>query len=129
MSLNHQIVSPSGVSIPSVVPFGRSVTCRCSPVDRSHAYSSYVPVALETNSARSGASSAQSGNDTRGARKRCSHSGTESVVSAGTESVVEPVISVMPPFCAGGRTLGPYRPQPVDNSMAGGGVASRTPYP
>lgn len=82
------MASPSGVSVPSVVPLGRSVTRRCSPVARSQAYSSYVPVALETNSARSGASSAQSGRDTRGARKRCSHSGTE--------SVVEPVVSVMP---------------------------------
>lgn len=102
MSLNHQIDSPSGVSTPSVVPFGRSVTWRCSPVARSHAYSSYVPVALETNRARCGASSAQSGNDTRGARKRCSHSGMEAV--AGRETVacadgaVEPVVSVMSPI-------------------------------
>lgn len=40
VSLNHQTASPSGVSTPSVVPFGRSVTWRCRPLDRSHAYSS-----------------------------------------------------------------------------------------
>lgn len=101
MSENHQIHSPSSESTPSVVPFGRSVACRCSPVARSHAYSSYVPVALETNSARSGASSAQSGSDTRGARKRFSHSGMEAAAEpagAAVESGVEPVISVMPPI-------------------------------
>ena len=31
VSSNHQIHSPSGDSTPSVVPFGRSVTWRCSP--------------------------------------------------------------------------------------------------
>ena len=57
------------------MPFGRSVTWRCPPVARSQAYSSYVPVAFDTNRERSGASSAQSGRDTRGARKRFSQSG------------------------------------------------------
>lgn len=97
MSSNHQTDSPSGVSTPSVVPFGRSVTWRCSPVARSHAYSSYVPVALETNSARSGASSAQSGSDTRGARKRCSHFGAEAWAWA-VGAFVGPLVSVMSPI-------------------------------
>lgn len=77
LSLNHQIHSPSGDRTPSVVPFGRSVALRCSPVVRSHAYSSYVPVAFDTNRERSGASSAQSGRETRGARKRFSQSGMD----------------------------------------------------
>lgn len=40
VSANHHTHAPSGVSVPSDVPFGRSVTCRCAPVVRSHAYSS-----------------------------------------------------------------------------------------
>ncbi len=75
MSENHQIHSPSGERVPSVVPLGRSVTCRCSPVVRSQAYSSNVPVAFETNSDRAGASSAHSGSETRGALNRFSQSG------------------------------------------------------
>lgn len=92
LSSNHQIHSPSGESTPSVVPFARFVTWRCSPVPRSHAYSSYVPVALETNSARCGASSAQSGSDTRGARKRFSQSGMAACCCS-----MDPLLSVMAP--------------------------------
>ena len=72
VSSNHQTCSPSGGSAPSLVPFGRSVTCRVVPASRSQAYSSKVPVALLTNRQRDGASCAQSGRDTRAARTRCS---------------------------------------------------------
>ncbi len=37
VSENHQIHSPSGERVPSVVPLGRSVACRCVPVARSQA--------------------------------------------------------------------------------------------
>ncbi|CAM5524660.1 hypothetical protein SALBM135S_06286 [Streptomyces alboniger] len=94
MSLNHQIHSPSGESTPSVVPFGRSVTWRWEPVSLSHAYNSYVPVAFDTNRERCGASSAQSGSDTRGALNRFSQSGMASVPVAFSAPV-----SLMPPYC------------------------------
>ncbi|GAA3726882.1 hypothetical protein GCM10023082_26070 [Streptomyces tremellae] len=58
----------------------------------------------------SGASSAQSGRETRGALKRFSQSGT-----AADGELVEPVFSVMAPFCARPPTPGPLRPQPVEN--------------
>ena len=81
------------MSTPSVVPLGRSVTWRCPPVARSQAYSSYVPVAFDTNRERSGASSAQSGSDTRGARKRFSQSG----ICSFSSGAADPLLSVMAP--------------------------------
>ena len=72
MSSNHQIQAPSGDSVPSVVPCSRAVTCRVLPLPRSQANNSNVPVLLLTYNARSGASSAQSGRETRAARKRSS---------------------------------------------------------
>ncbi|GHH39301.1 hypothetical protein GCM10018773_18990 [Streptomyces candidus] len=39
-----------------------------------------MPVAFDTNNDRSGAPSAHSGNETRGARKRISHSGTAALL-------------------------------------------------
>ncbi|CAM5617930.1 hypothetical protein SALBM217S_07661 [Streptomyces griseoloalbus] len=121
LSSNHQIHSPSGESTPSVVPFARSVTWRCSPVARSQAYSSYVPVAFDTNRERSGASSAQSGRDTRGARKRFSQSGispvccTRSVWWSARSGASDPLLSVMTPYCPSGRASRVLGPQPVDN--------------
>ena len=47
LSANHQMVSPSGLSVPISVPLGRSVTCRCSPVSRFHAYCSTTPLTSE----------------------------------------------------------------------------------
>ncbi|GAA2921608.1 hypothetical protein GCM10010446_02010 [Streptomyces enissocaesilis] len=48
---------------------------------------------MDTNNARSGASSAQSGSETRGALKRFSQSGMDMACA-------DPVLSVIPPFCA-----------------------------
>ncbi len=65
-------------------------------------------MALETNSERSGASSAHSGSPTRGARKRFSQSGVAAGEPAAPRAPAPevPVLalvvsSVMAPFCAG----------------------------
>lgn len=105
LSSNHQIHAPSGESTPSVVPVGRSVAWRWAPVARSHAYSSYVPVAFDTNRQRSGASSAQSGSDTRGARKRFSQSGMPSV-SRTPGPLLSLIAPVMRPYCLAAPTIG-----------------------
>lgn len=81
-------------------------------MDRSQAYSSYVPVALDTNREWSGASSAQSGSDTRGARKRFSQSG----ISSYRSGAADPLLSVMTPYCPSATTIDLHSPQPVDNS-------------
>jgi hypothetical protein len=47
LSANHQIVSPSGLSVPMSVPLGRSVTWRWTSVSRSQAYCSTTPLTSE----------------------------------------------------------------------------------
>jgi hypothetical protein len=47
LSANHQMVSPSGLSVAASVPLGRSVTCRWVSVSRSQAYCSTTPLTSE----------------------------------------------------------------------------------
>ncbi|GHF28436.1 hypothetical protein GCM10010359_33600 [Streptomyces morookaense] len=75
-----------------------------------------MPVAFEANSARSGASSAHPGSPVRGARKRFSQSGMDAL------------LSVMPPFCAGGTTScwGLWITCGIGGSVGGGEMTGRT---
>ncbi len=70
-----------------------------------------------------GASSAQSGRDTRGARKRFSQCGispvccTRSVWWSARSGASDPLLSVMTPYCPSGRASRVLGPQPVDNFL------------